>query len=401
MGCPGRLATAALMGSAWLTATTTLPGWARGEPVERPSDAQPASRRTTRRRGTGTRSGGAGPCATRARLNSSLSVGARSTRRSRTRAGRARLTTLRPTAAAIGAAVSRVRSSGEAYTAATRSAKGGDAARQRPRPGPTRRRPGGGPAPGRAAPPRWSASGRGARGARACPWAPAVALRVGFPAVFVAIGGTTLPVTAALASVADSLESLAPSRPRSSTCRACPRLVEWRERVAAEKRRPRSPRRSTGAGPCPGFGDPAARIAGRRPGARRPRRQPHGPGVHRRPIGRLAVRRPAPVPASPTSRRATHCGDGLELTGAFVTAAVRCAPPANKPTPAERDTCRALPRARARRPARPSRVLVALGQFGYDAACRDPRRAAPTPGSATASRSRLPGGRHMLGTRTT
>ncbi len=63
-----------------------------------------------------------------------------------------------------------------------------------------------------------------------------------------------------------------------------------------------------------------------------------------------------------------HAGDGLELRGAFVAAAVRCAPPANKPLPAERDNC--LPYAaeelRLIRPA----VIVCLGKFAWDAACR-------------------------------
>ena len=87
-------------------------------------------------------------------------------------------------------------------------------------------------------------------------------------------------------------------------CRACPRLVAWREQVARE----------AGGVPRRGVLGPArARLrrpgrprAGRRPGARGPRRQPHRSDVHRRPLRRLAVRRPAPGRATPTSPRATH-----------------------------------------------------------------------------------------------
>jgi uracil-DNA glycosylase family 4 len=64
-----------------------------------------------------------------------------------------------------------------------------------------------------------------------------------------------------------------------------------------------------------------------------------------------------------------HAGDGLELTGAWITAAVRCAPPANKPTPAERDTC--LPYALRELELLPGvEVIVCLGAFAWDAALR-------------------------------
>ena len=149
-------------------------------------------------------------------------------------------------------------------------------------------------------------------------------------------------------------------------CRACPRLVEWREHIAVEKRA--AFREETYWGrPVPGFGDPAARIVvlGLAPAAH---------GANR--TGRVftgdrsgdwlfrAIHR-AGLANQPTS---VDAGDGLRLDGAWVTAAVKCAPPANNPTPAERDACAGFLRAElaALRPA----VVVCLGAFGYDAACR-------------------------------
>jgi uracil-DNA glycosylase family 4 len=152
---------------------------------------------------------------------------------------------------------------------------------------------------------------------------------------------------------------------RVSVCRACPRLVTWREAVAVEKRRAFADQTYWGR-PVPSFGDPDARIlvVGLAPaahGANRTGRMFTGDrsgdwlyaSLHR--VG-LASR--------PTSVAAD---DGLTLRGVRIAAPVHCAPPANKPTPEERDTCRpwlvrelelVWPRLRA---------VVVLGGFGWAA----------------------------------
>ena len=150
-------------------------------------------------------------------------------------------------------------------------------------------------------------------------------------------------------------------------CRKCPRLVAWREQVAREKVR-RFRADEYWARPAPGFGDPDARILflGLAPaahGANRTGRVFTGDasgdflwaGMHA--VG-LADRA--------ASRRA---GDGLTLTDAYVAAAVRCAPPANKPTPEERDTCAPWLEQELRLLAR-LRVIVCLGAFAWNAALR-------------------------------
>ena len=116
-------------------------------------------------------------------------------------------------------------------------------------------------------------------------------------------------------------------------------------------------RRPRGADPAP------------RPRAGRPRRQPDRPRVHRRCLGGLPVRRALTGPglaSSPVSRRAD---DGLTLSDTYIAAAVRCAPPANKPTVDERDACAPF-LVREMRLLSELRVVVALGGFGWDAAIR-------------------------------
>ena len=154
---------------------------------------------------------------------------------------------------------------------------------------------------------------------------------------------------------------------RIAACRACPRLVEWRERVAREKRAAFAHEEYWGR-PIPGFGDPEARVyvLGLAPAA-------HGGNRTGRVFtgDRSADFLYASMHRTGFANQATsiHRGDGLRLSGAWVTAAVRCAPPANKPTPAERDRC--LPYAREELELLPGvGVVVCLGKFAWDAAAR-------------------------------
>lgn len=148
-------------------------------------------------------------------------------------------------------------------------------------------------------------------------------------------------------------------------CRACPRLVEWREHVG-ETKRAAFASETYWARPVPGFGpsDAALAIVGLAPaahGANRTGRMFTGDRS-----GDVLFRALYDVglASQPT---ATHVGDGLELYGARITAPVHCAPPGNKPTPAERDTCGSW-LAREFELLRPSvRAVLALGAFGWQA----------------------------------
>jgi len=150
-------------------------------------------------------------------------------------------------------------------------------------------------------------------------------------------------------------------------CRRCPRLVEWRERVAREKVR-RFRDETYWGRPLPGFGDPEARILllGLAPAA-------HGGNR----TGRVftgdasgdflwAALHAAGLADRPASDRAE---DGLTLTDAYIAAAVRCAPPANRPTTDERDACSPFLEREIGLLERLV-VVVALGQFGWDAGLR-------------------------------
>jgi len=149
-------------------------------------------------------------------------------------------------------------------------------------------------------------------------------------------------------------------------CRACPRLVEWRELVALEKRAAYRDDDYWGR-PVPGFGDPAASIVvvGLAPAAHGANRTGRmftgdrsGEWLYRALWRAGLASRPESVGRD----------DGLELTGAYITAPVRCAPPANKPTVDERDRCRPfLERELALLDQ--ARVYVVLGQFGYQVLC--------------------------------
>ncbi|MGI9023761.1 MAG: uracil-DNA glycosylase [Acidimicrobiales bacterium] len=175
-------------------------------------------------------------------------------------------------------------------------------------------------------------------------------------------------------------------------CRACPRLVAWREEVAVHKRASFRDDDYWGR-PVPGFGDPAARllVVGLAPAA-------HGGNRTGRVFtgdrsGDWVFRSlwRAGFANQPTSERAD---DGLCLTGAWVSAAVRCAPPANRPTPAERDTC--LPYlGREMAVLADVGVVVVLGKFAHDALARL-LGLRPRPPFAHLAEHRLPDGRTLL-----
>ena len=175
-------------------------------------------------------------------------------------------------------------------------------------------------------------------------------------------------------------------------CRRCPRLVEWRERVARERRAAYATEDYWGR-PVPGFGDPEARVyvLGLAPAAHGGNRTGRVFTGDRSGDWLFASMHRTGFASQPTS---DHVGDGLRLHGAFVGAAVRCAPPANRPLPEERDNClpyaaeelRLLPRLR---------VVLCLGQFAWDAAARL-LGVRPKPRFGHAAEHAVPGGPVML-----
>jgi uracil-DNA glycosylase family 4 len=152
-----------------------------------------------------------------------------------------------------------------------------------------------------------------------------------------------------------------------SVCRRCPRLVQWREQVARERRAAFAGEEYWGR-PLPGFGDPHARVLllGLAPaahGANRTGRMFTGDRSGDFLFAALARTGFANQPTS------VDRSDGLALRDARITAAVRCAPPANRPTPGERENC--LPwTAREMQLLGDVRVLLCLGGFAWDAAQR-------------------------------
>jgi uracil-DNA glycosylase family 4 len=149
-------------------------------------------------------------------------------------------------------------------------------------------------------------------------------------------------------------------------CRKCPRLVEWRELVAREKRAAFRDEEYWGR-PIPGFGDPDARvyILGLAPAAHGGNRTGRVFTGDRSGDWLFASLHRTGFANQPTS---VHRGDGLRLRDAWIAAAVRCAPPANRPLPVERDNC--LPYATEELELIRPGVIVCLGAFAWDAACR-------------------------------
>jgi uracil-DNA glycosylase family 4 len=162
-------------------------------------------------------------------------------------------------------------------------------------------------------------------------------------------------------------EALAELEREVTSCRRCRRLVAWRERAAREKR-------AAYAGweywarPLPGFGDPSAPVLvlGLAPAAHGGNRTGRIFTGDRSGDFLFASLHRCGFANQPDSR---HRDDGLRLRGCWITAAVRCPPPANRPNPAERDRC--LPYAvRELELLSRVRVIVCLGAFAWDAALR-------------------------------
>jgi uracil-DNA glycosylase family 4 len=199
-------------------------------------------------------------------------------------------------------------------------------------------------------------------------------------------------------AVERDLTGFAPLHEEIIACRACPRLVEWRERIAREKRRAYRDWTYWGRA-VPGFGDPRAGmvIVGLAPaahGANRTGRYFTGDrsgeflmaGLHRAGFANQSL--------------SEHRDDGLELTGAFISAPCRCAPPDNKPLPEELARC--TPFFDRELALLPLRVVLALGSIAWSATLAWMQRTgveipSPRPAFGHGAELALPGAPVLLG----
>ena len=184
-----------------------------------------------------------------------------------------------------------------------------------------------------------------------------------------------------LAATAGTLTELVA---RESVCRACPRLVEWREHVATQKRRAFRDERYWGR-PIPGWGAerPRVLIVGLAPAAHGANRTGRMFTGDRSGDQLYAALHRAGLVNQPNS---VDAADGLRANRIRIVAPVRCAPPANAPTPAERDTCRPWLAAEWRLVSDHVRAIVALGGFAWQIALRLP---GPLPDGAGAPKPRF------------
>ena len=169
----------------------------------------------------------------------------------------------------------------------------------------------------------------------------------------------------AVRELAESASNLEELTARQSVCRACPRLVAWREEVAAVRRKSFKDEQYWGR-PIPGWGDPepAILIVGLAPAAHGGNRTGRVFTGDRSGDFLFAALHRCGLAALPTS---VSAGDGQRLIGTRMAAAVRCAPPENKPTPQERDECAPWLAAELRLVSPFLRVIVALGGFAWQA----------------------------------
>ena len=192
----------------------------------------------------------------------------------------------------------------------------------------------------------------------------------GDPATDTTAVARTEPQVRRLAASATTVEEL---DARASVCRACPRLVKWRETVAVEGKRASFATQPYWGRPGPGFGDPQPRIliVGLAPAANGTNRTGRMFTGDRSGDWIYAALHRAGYTSQPSS---VASGDGLTLTGVRIVAAVRCAPPANKPTPQERQTCGHWLDRDLTLAAPTLRSMLALGSIGWDAALASARR---------------------------
>ncbi len=190
----------------------------------------------------------------------------------------------------------------------------------------------------------------------------------------------------------DRLASLAALSSEITRCRRCPRLVAWRQEVARTKRAAFADEEYWGR-PVPGFGDPGARIVlvGLAPAAHGGNRTGRVFTGDRSGDWLFAALWRAGLANQPTS---VALDDGLRLRGAYVLAAVRCAPPANRPTPEERANCAPFLR-RELALLGGTRVLVALGGFAYQALAAE-EGLRPRPAFGHGAEAALPDGRVII-----
>ncbi len=173
---------------------------------------------------------------------------------------------------------------------------------------------------------------------------------------------------AGVRSLAAGALTLAELTARQSVCRACPRLVDWREQTARERRRAFADQRYWGR-PVPGWGAarPSILIVGLAPAAHGGNRTGRIFTGDRSGDVLFASLWRCGLAAAPVS---TAAGDGQRLIGTRMVAAVRCAPPNNKPTVAERDSCEPWLTAEFGLIGRSLRAVVCLGHFAWRAAWR-------------------------------